>query len=610
MPDEHHDRTDATTPPGSVGTKSPMPGRESDESVGAVPKEDAAPRPKAPLITAFEVENFKGIGRLVRIDLRPITLLFGSNSAGKSTILHALCYAHEILSHRNVDAGETELGGDQIDLGGFRSFVHGHDLDRAVRLRFELDLRGRDLPELAGWYFSSAWQFDEPRLVGESAWVELVAEWKEGAATVGSYAVGIDGTIVGCISAGDGIVARLVANLSHPLLESEQRDVTNAAAAKIGQVGEASTSEPYGGQFQRMDVLLGSALPIFDRHLEITVDDVESLDDDTFEHYQRLRFRMSTVLVGVGRLLQQEVATLRYVGPLRHVQPRNDSARASRGPLADEFVQELFYETVPPPRPWANGAAAWDLLNESAQGDARIVSDTSRWLSRADRLDTGYELRVRSVVELPGDEPLVAGILDSKQPKKAGPGSNQPELEANQSPGDILRAADPSLVDALADRIRHGARKRLELVSRRIDRPVRMFDVGVGISQLLPVVVAALDLNRPTITAIEQPELHVHPRLQVELGDLFAQQAVNGGVLLIETHSEHLLLRIMRRMRQTNDDTLPDGAPRLQPEDVAVFFVEPDGAETLVREMPLNERGELVKAWPGGFFEEDLREIF
>ena len=41
-----------------------------------------------------------------------------------------------------------------------------------------------------------------------------------------------------------------------------------------------------------------------------------------------------------------------------------------------------------------------------------------------------------------------------------------------------------------------------------------------------------------------------------------------------------------------------------------MLFVEPDGARSLIREMPLNERGELVKAWPGGFFEEGLREIF
>ena len=94
----------------------------------------------APLITAVEIENFKGIGRPMRVEFRPITLLFGNNSAGKSTVLHALCYAHEILSHGNVDVHKTDLGGDRIDLGGFRNLVHAHDPARRVRLRFELDL--------------------------------------------------------------------------------------------------------------------------------------------------------------------------------------------------------------------------------------------------------------------------------------------------------------------------------------------------------------------------------------------------------------------------------------------------------------------------------------
>ena len=152
----------------------------------------------------------------------------------------------------------------------------------------------------------------------------------------------------------------------------------------------------------------------------------------------------------------------------------------------------------------------------------------------------------------------------------------------------------------------------LNFVTAKKRLPVRPSDVGVGISQLLPVVVAVLDPVRPGITAIEQPELHVHPRIQVVLGDLFAQQINQGGIFLIETHSEHLLLRIMRRMRQTGDGTLPDGEPEVRPEDIVVLFVEidPDGEQTLIREMPLNERGELVKAWPGGFFEEDLHEIF
>ena len=65
----------------------------------------------------------------------------------------------------------------------------------------------------------------------------------------------------------------------------------------------------------------------------------------------------------------------------------------------------------------------------------------------------------------------------------------------------------------------------------------------------------------------------------------------------------------MRRMRETSTGKLPEGAIPVRPEDVAVLFVESDGSQSIVREMPLNERGELVKAWPGGFFEEGLREI-
>ena len=66
----------------------------------------------------------------------------------------------------------------------------------------------------------------------------------------------------------------------------------------------------------------------------------------------------------------------------------------------------------------------------------------------------------------------------------------------------------------------------------------------------------------------------------------------------------------MRRMRETGTGELPDGVPAVHPDDVMVLFVEPDGTQSIVRQMPLNERGELVKAWPGGFFEEGIREIF
>ena len=151
----------------------------------------------------------------------------------------------------------------------------------------------------------------------------------------------------------------------------------------------------------------------------------------------------------------------------------------------------------------------------------------------------------------------------------------------------------------------------LVLIDKRSGTPVSHRDVGIGVSQVLPVLVSAY-ASSGRLLAIEQPEIHLHPALQAELGDVFLESALGdaGNSFLIETHSEHLLLRIMRRMRQTVAGELPEGVPAVRPEDVMVLFVEPDGTQSLVREMPLNERGELVKAWPGGFFEEGMREIF
>ena len=111
---------------------------------------------------------------------------------------------------------------------------------------------------------------------------------------------------------------------------------------------------------------------------------------------------------------------------------------------------------------------------------------------------------------------------------------------------------------------------------------------------------------RKKIIAIEQPEIHLHPALQAELGDVFIESALAGqeNILLLETHSEHLLLRVMRRIRETSSGKLPKGLPPICPEEVMVLFVEPVGSHSIVHEMPLNKRGELVKEWPGGFFEE------
>lgn len=264
------------------------------------------------------------------------------------------------------------------------------------------------------------------------------------------------------------------------------------------------------------------------------------------------------------------------------------------------------------------------------------------WLGDANRLKTPYELEVRDF--------LPAGALSGELPAKLTKalhdlaasllgrlhGAGRSELHAlacqvadrvaelaSEDRGDIIPEIKELVVavsdaESLSERWakemvegRAEALRNLVLVDKRTGTSISHRDVGIGVSQVLPVLVIAY-ASSGCLLAIEQPEIHLHPALQAELGDLFLASALGdaGNTFLVESHSEHLLLRIMRRIRETNQGRLPEGIPAVRPEDVMVLFVEADGPQSIIREMPLNERGELVKAWPGGFFEEGFREIF
>ena len=135
-------------------------------------------------------------------------------------------------------------------------------------------------------------------------------------------------------------------------------------------------------------------------------------------------------------------------------------------------------------------------------------------------------------------------------------------------------------------------------------------EVGTGISQFLPVVLWCME--PPELFAIKQPELHLHPGMQSEVGDLLLncrRASSEPGNVIVETHSEHLLLRVLRRIRETHQGTLENEVDPVTPDDVCVLYVENLGERSIVRHMPISEDGRLIHDWPGGFFEEGLREL-
>jgi predicted ATPase len=133
-------------------------------------------------------------------------------------------------------------------------------------------------------------------------------------------------------------------------------------------------------------------------------------------------------------------------------------------------------------------------------------------------------------------------------------------------------------------------------------------EVGAGIAQVLPVIVAAL-ADRVPFVMIEQPEIHVHPRLQTGLGDLFIEASASRQ-LLIETHSEHLILRLLRRIRETTDGELTTGAPAFTPDQLSVMHVQSTPAGAVFTRLRVDATGEFIDRWPTGFFAERAGELF
>lgn len=139
----------------------------------------------------------------------------------------------------------------------------------------------------------------------------------------------------------------------------------------------------------------------------------------------------------------------------------------------------------------------------------------------------------------------------------------------------------------------------IQLISRKPQLRTNISDSGFGASQLFPLIIQAITARPKSLTIAEQPEIHLNPRCQSVLADLFVEMATSGRKAIVETHSEHLLLRLRR--------LVASGA--IKPSQIALYFFEKQDGRTEVREVPISPNGHIESSnWPKGFFEDALRE--
>ena len=128
---------------------------------------------------------------------------------------------------------------------------------------------------------------------------------------------------------------------------------------------------------------------------------------------------------------------------------------------------------------------------------------------------------------------------------------------------------------------------------------VLLTDVGFGISQVLPILVLCHFAPENSILILEQPEIHLHPAAQSELADVLMDIVAKRKVQIIfESHSEHLLRRIQRRIAEE----------KFSANDAALYFCEMQGGESKATPLEITEDG-FIKNWPTNFFGDEMGDL-
>lgn len=425
------------------------------------------------MLSHLKLTNFKGWKTTGQLRLAPLTLLFGTNSSGKSSLIQSMLLLRQTVrsTNPNVDLnfGQADAG-DSAVLGVFRDVLCQHaeatEVVKAKQIGIELGWKGTPLSNEAG-VFS--------------------AVYDEGGA--GSAALAF-------LRLGRGTQGFAVQRANHGSYKLFVPD-------RVRAIGASAAFRP------RQSFAISSAAA-----------DV-------------LGERAGGV-VAAGQSMVDELGRIIYLGPVRRLAQRDyvwtGHPPGSIGDDGAGAIDALIASSV------AKAAARRRGLEQSMAG--QLVDEAGRWLS-------------------------LMGLADGLEARRLG----------------------------------QSARYELNVVANGSTSNLK--DVGVGVSQVLPVIVAALFAKAGDIVIVEEPESHLHPMAQMQLAELFIQASRDRGVqFIIESHSEHLLLRLQRRVAER----------QLQADSVAMYFLKRSEGLAHIERLQLNDAGDIAN-WPENFFGDDMTEI-
>lgn len=561
-------------------------------------------------IDSFQVWNFKSIDNSKEIHLPRITLLIGPNSSGKSSIFQSL-----LLMKQTFEAQEPSmplvLNGPHISLGEYSDFIHNKDHTRCFCIKFNFELENKDPYECE--VCNKTYKNKKRYLKHvENAHQKYWNIYKD----------------------------RIVEEQYHlPKVQSVKLRYSFDSKTSIIRIDELEYENP-----PVVNGLLLSSLKISQNENKIQIKLISRSNKIIYSKIIKdLKDTDSADHLVLSKLLQNYSWNIRTTWTIRHHDLMSFSRNEKISVLDRDLGNVLKLRTEK------------EVSKAESNQELGIYSDTlyvdSRSLTEEERLAFGIELRLfrisRSLINRLND---ISNFLDVIH--HVGPLRNWPERVYFGTGGkptsvggrgeytqEILwldkRIGHENLIKKINDwlfklkfdiqlEIDHlkGDMYQLRVIQNGLS--INAADVGFGISQILPILTECLDYSTKKLShntnnyipyylneifngeieetyrkmvICQQPEIHLNPRIQSELGDFFTQIDDPNLSLLIETHSEHILTRLQRRVA--------DGT--LDPNDIAIYFISREDISSEVKKLSISKKGEF-DYWPEGFFQDDYED--
>ena len=620
------------------------------------------------MISKWKVAHFKSIREETEFELRPLTILAGSNSSGKSTLIQSILLMAQSVAPK-VDTNHFVLNGTLTNLGKFDDLL-SNDL-ASDQIMIECTYRPfKDPTRKLSWRPSFPYRaYSDPFFVN---WVNQVRE------------IACEVSFDACTSNTEGDLIQLHPKLKTCRLSCQLGDEKNSPQKfqiSIRRLNETNIEldeetedssindenqirREYGVTLDEASLdevknfFLQSAKP-FDCHFKHFLPDLLIVEYEVNEAIARAITLMFQQAVRAPRLVPPSVSEDDFIPkeviellhdllkdvecfdeldwtyskeePPSHLKHESASIKELKDWICNlqgqnrfkiqreaqkhqNLQEDIFEKFDPSSKPRAKRSESKRLPRSLRFATSRLenfFSSSLKYLGPLRESPKQLYPIVHSAdpydVGLLGEHSAYILELHKDKPIHYIPSINfQSQLiERNTEKQPLQRAVNDWLqylgvADTVISQVQSKWGRELKVKHSESDHAHDLTHVGVGVSQVLPILVMCLLAEPDSTLVLEQPELHLHPKVQTLLGDFFLSIALCNKQCIVETHSEYLIDRIRLRIASTPDEQEINSITK-------IYFVQKTDKGSTFQDVEINEFG-AISNWPQGFFDQSQLE--